>query len=195
MLASAGHSAGMQLGLQARACMSSTPLRPMLKPSILMSRLVGRDVSTPVTVRVLAAATAAADCSVAWPFAGASARLAKLTSLCRSADTSFQRARCQVRLLLASSAAAGRQPVMAPGKRRRQAHLWLRAKLKRKANTSVHSRLLQTRCCRCPRLCAVARFTRGNLPVTSSSLPLRVLDKSTLTALKHTSDTPPKVLG
>ena len=72
----------------ARACMSSTPLSPMLKPSILMSRLVGRDVSTPVTVRVLAAATAAADCS-AWPFAGASARLARLTSLCRSMDTCF----------------------------------------------------------------------------------------------------------
>ena len=74
----------------ARACISSTPLSPMLKPSILISRLVGRDVSTPVTVRVLAAATAAADCST-WPFAGASARLAKLTSLCRSACIRFNK--------------------------------------------------------------------------------------------------------
>jgi len=62
-----------------RACMSSTPLRPMLKPSILMSRLVGREVSTPVTVRVCAAASRPGS---TWPLLGSTARLARLSSLC-----------------------------------------------------------------------------------------------------------------
>ena len=134
--------------------MSSTPLSPMLKPSILMSRLVGRDVSTPVTVRVLAAAIAAADCS-AWPLAGASARLAKLTSLCRSASTSVTQAW--------SLARAARTPCrrsrlfgMATGRRRRQArHTLPQSKAQASGGRKIVQYVLAARCRRCHRKCVV----------------------------------------
>ena len=183
-----------RIGLQARACISSTPLSPMLKPSIFMSRLVGRDVSTPVTVRVLAAATAAADCSGAWPFAGASARLARLTSLCRSVDTRFQRAPCQVRLRLASLCRRSRQPAMAPGRRRREAHLCRRANSSaRRAQTCIAG-YCRRGAAAATKLCAVAHDFYGalaNLTIAPASACTR---QTYLAAVKHTSDTPLKVL-